>query len=188
MGMPNFAKTWTRDEVLALPDDGRRYELIDGELLMTPAPRGLHQRAVMSLVRRVDPYVLAHRLGATGFAPSDLDLKSGQSLQPDLYVVPLREDGREPIEWRDYGIPLLVAEVLSPSTARFDRITKRRRYQRSGVPLYWVVDLDARLVEAWTPGDDKPAIIDGALSWHQAGAVDELTVDLPAYFKEVFSE
>ena len=50
------------------------------------------------------------------------------------------------------------------------------------------MDLDARLVEAWTPGDDKPAIIDGALSWHPAGAVDGLTVDLPAYFKEVFSE
>ena len=187
MGMPNLAKTWTRDEVLALPDDGNRYELVDGELLVSPAPRLIHQAGVLGLFRLVDPYVSGNRVGMLMLSPADLDLRSGQLVQPDLFVVRAIAD-RRPARWEECGIPILVAEVLSASTARYDRITKRRRYQRSGVPIYWVVDVDARLVEVWTPGDEKPAIIDGALSWHPAGAVEALTVDLPAYFKDVFAE
>ncbi len=71
--------------------------------------------------------------------------------------------GRRPTRWEERGIPILIAEVLSPATARFDRITKRPRYQRSGVPVYWVVDLDARLIEVWASADEKPAIVDDGL-------------------------
>ncbi len=162
MGMPDFARTWTRDDVLALPDDGNRYELVDGELLVSPSPRGLHQRAVASLFRSVDPYVRAHRLGAVCFAPADLDLRSGQLVQPDLFVGGLI-DGRQPIEWTDFRIPILIAEVLSPSTARYDRVIKRRRYQRSGIPTYWIIDLDARVVEVWSPGAQRPAVVEASL-------------------------
>jgi Uma2 family endonuclease len=182
MGMPDPPHRWTREEVLALPDDGIRYELIDGELLVSPSPRGLHQRAVMSLVRRVDPYVRAHGVGSTGSSPSDLDLGSGQSVQPDLYVVPLFDDGREPIDWPDYGIPLLIAEVLSSSTARQDRFTKRRLFQRSGVAEYWVVDLEARACEQWRPGDERPAILEDRVEWHPPGAAAPLIIELPEYF------
>jgi Uma2 family endonuclease len=146
MVMPNAAQGWTRGDILALPDDGNRYEVIDGELLVSPAPRWIHQRAVLALVRRVDPYVLRHRLGSTGFAPCDLDLESGQFVQPDLFVIRLR-DGREPLDWAQFGIPRLVAEVVSPSTAFNDRNMKRRTYQRSRIDEYWIVDTDARLIE-----------------------------------------
>jgi Uma2 family endonuclease len=146
MVMPDAVKRWTREEVLALPDDGNRYELIDGELLVTPSPRVLHQLAVWALYNRVQPYVRTHRLGVTGLAPSDLDLESDQSVQPDLFVVPLRH-GRQPIEWSDFGIPLLIADVLSPSTALNDRTKKRRPYQSSRVGEYWIVDVDARVIE-----------------------------------------
>ncbi len=187
MGMPDLARTWTRDDVLALPDDGNRYELVDGELLVSPSPRGLHQRAVVSLFRLVDPYVRANRLGAVCLAPADLDLRSGQLVQPDLFVGGLI-DGREPIEWADFKIPILVAEVLSPSTARYDRVTKRRRYQRSGIPTYWIIDLDARVVEVWFPGAQKAVMTDAMLSWAPDGVSDALAIDLPGYFREVWAE
>ena len=182
--MPNPARQWTRAEVLALPDDRNRYELVDGELLVSPSPRAHHQFGVLELFRIVDPYVRAQRFGGTMLAPADLDLRSGQLVQPDLFVTAWAT-GQRPEVWEAFAIPLLVAEILSPTTARYDRITKRRRYQRSGVPTYWVVDLDARLVEVWTPDDQKPAIVDGLLPWNPPGASAPLTVDLPAYFSEV---
>jgi Uma2 family endonuclease len=187
MGMPNVARRWTREEVLALPNDGNRYELVDGELLVTPSPRGVHQRGVWRLYDRIAPYVRSHRLGVAGLAPADLDLAGGQLLQPDLFVAGLAA-GKEPIEWADYPVPLLVVEVLSPSTARHDRITKRLRYQRSGVDEYWIVDLDARIVERWRPDDERPEILSEVLPWQATDGLDPLTIDLPMYFGEVWVE
>ncbi|MGE0553874.1 MAG: Uma2 family endonuclease [Gemmatimonadales bacterium] len=187
MDMASEVKRWTRAEVLALPDDGRRYELIDGELLVTASPAGPHQRAVLILFRQVDRYCREHGLGYTCLAPADLALGGEQVSQPDLFVVPL-VGGHEPVEWPDFGIPLLVAEVVSPGTARFDRITKRRRYQRSGVELYWIVDLDARLVECWRPDEERPEIQTERVRWQPRPEVPALTVDLPELFREVWGQ
>ena len=186
MGMPDLARRWTREEVLALPDDGNRYELVDGELLVSPSPRPLHQYGVAAFFRRLDPYLREHRFGDLLSAPADLDLRSGQLVQPDLFVV--RTDGRRLREWTEAGIPLLTVEVLSPSTARFDRIVKRRRYQRSGVGTCWIVDLDARLVEVWTRTDASPLIVDQTLVWQPDGAVPPLTIHLPACFGEIHGD
>jgi Uma2 family endonuclease len=106
---------------LELPDDGKRYELVDGTLLVTPSPSAPHQRAIADLFRLLDPYVRTHRLGHVCFSPADLDLRSGQLLQPDLFVGG-RGDGPPPLTWAGYGLPTLVVEVLSASTARCDRI------------------------------------------------------------------
>ena len=181
-------RTWTRDDVLALPDDGNRYELIDGELLVSPSPRGIHQRAVLRLYDRVAPYVRAHRLGLTMLAPADLDLRSGQLVQPDLYVAPLRADGREPLEWPEYEIPILIAEVTSASTARHDRMTKRTRFQHSGVAQYWIVDPDARTFERWRPGDDRPEVLHERVTWDARAGVEPLSIDLGTYFRGVWGE
>lgn len=188
MGMPDAVRRWTREEVLALPDDGNRYELIDGELLVSPSPRVLHQLAVWALYDRVSPYVRQHRLGVTGLAPVDLDLQSGQWVQPDLFVAGRRPDGRAPMAWPEFGVPLFVAEVLSPSTARYDRITKRRRYQRSGVGQYWIIDVDARAVERWCPGDDRPEIVADRITWSPPDAPEPLMIELVEYFREVWNE
>jgi len=187
MAMPALARTWTREEVLALPDDGNRYELVDGELLMSPSPRGIHQRVVTELLLLVAPYVRAHRLGGTSHAPADLDLQSGQLLQPDLFVGAL-VNGREPLDWNEYAIPLLVVEVLSPSTARYDRLIKRQRYQRSGVPTYWIVDPDARLVDVWHPEDDRALTVSEVLAWEPSPEVPALEIDLPWFFGRVWQE
>lgn len=180
MGMPAPSTNWSREQVLALPDDGNRYELVDGELLVSPSPRRPHQEVVLELFRRVDAYVREHGLGAVYLAPADLDFLSGQLLQPDLFVASQR-----PSEWADVGIPLLVAEVVSPSTARHDRITKRQLYQRAGVAVYWIVDLDARVVEVWTPDAERPDIAIQNLTWQPDHAVAPLDVNLPAFFEQV---
>lgn len=188
MRMPDLAKRWTREDWEALPeDDGNRYELLDGELLVTPSPVGPHQRAVWALFRLVDHYVTAHRLGLTGLAPSDLDFRSGQALQPDLFVVPLVE-GREPIHWREFAIPLLIAEVLSPSTAVRDRNLKRRKYQTSGVGEYWIVDPDARHIERWRPGDDRPEILTERIEWRPDVRIPSLVIEVAAFFREIWGE
>jgi len=185
MSMPDIARRWTREEVLALPEDGNRYELLDGELLVSPSPRVTHQRAVWAINKRIHPYVEEHGLGETGLAPADLDLQSGQSLQPDVFVVASPPPG-QPAEWSAFGIPLLVVEVLSPATAFSDRNRKRVQYQKSGVAEYWIVDPDARLIERWKPEDSRPEILVERIEWQPRPDLPPLVIELPGYFGEVW--
>jgi len=183
MGMPDLVRRWTREEVLALPDDGNRYELFDGELLVTPAPSGLHQVALVRLYDILGPFVTAHGLGQTLWSPADLDLGGDQLSQPDLFVVPYLPPDRD---WRGFPNPILIVEVLSPSTARADRTVKRRRFQRVGIPEYWIVDLDARAIERWRPSDARPEFLDERLVWHPEGAPLALELALPGLFRDIW--
>jgi Uma2 family endonuclease len=79
---------------------------------------------------------------------------------------------------------LLVIEVLSPTTARYDRQLKRVRYQREGVPEYWIVDIESRQVERWRPNDEKPEIVVSALDWQPEGQPVICTIDLDQVFRE----
>jgi Uma2 family endonuclease len=184
MDMPHAATEWTAAMLRDLPDDGRRYEVVDGELLVTPAPAWRHQRAVGALYLRLATWLAQHRLGEVIVAPADVELDARTLVQPDLFVVPL-VDGRRPDRWEDVGTLLLAIEVLSPSSARADRHLKRRRYQRQGVPDYWIVDLDARLVERWRPADERPEILAESLEWQPAAGEPALAIDLTAFFEEV---
>lgn len=185
--MPNAVRIWTREEVLALPDDGKRYELVDGELLVSPSPRGIHQRTLGALYLILAPYVSANGLGAVSFSPADLDLHSGQVLQPDIFVgAPV--NGREPVDWSDFHIPTLIIEILSPSTARNDRVVKRKKFQRVAVPEYWIVDSDARIVEVWRPDDVRSTTVDGNLQWQPSRSVPALEIDLPRVFHFVWQD
>ena len=83
---------------------------------------------------------------------------------------------------------LLAVEVLSPSTARADRDVKRRLYQAQGVPEYWIVDLDARLVERWRPDDEPPEIITDRIEWQVDPALPALMIELPALFREIWGD
>jgi Uma2 family endonuclease len=179
MDMPDLAP-WTRAQVLSLPEDGKRYELIDGELVVTPSPAMRHQAVVSALFERLVGYVASAGLGRVLSAPADLFGQYGQLAQPDLFVVPTRAVG----EWDAVPTPSLVIEVLSPSTARNDRVLKRRFYQRMGVAEYWIVDVDARMVERWRPGDERPEVIAEDLSWAPAAGGVPLVIDLPVLFVE----
>jgi Uma2 family endonuclease len=183
MGMPETLAEWTAEAIRTLPDDGRRYEAVDGALLVTPAPSYPHQYAVAALYDRLAPYVRRHAIGAVALAPANVELGPRTLVQPDLFVARLVE-GRRPRDSAEVGIPLLAVEVLSPSTARADRHIKRRRYQRAGISEYWIVDLDARLVERWRPGDERPEIAAERLTWQASAEVTALEIDLPELFAE----
>ena len=184
MGMPQITHSWTPDEVRALPDDGRRYEVVAGELFVTPAPSFSHQDAVARLLRSLAAYVERTQVGHAALSPADLTPEPGALVQPDVFVVALVA-GHRPRDWRDIERLVLAVEILSPSTARADRTVKRRLYQRASVPEYWIIDLEARLVERWRPGDDRPEVLTDSLTWQPDSAVEPLRVDLPVFFTQV---
>ncbi len=183
MVMPQAAEIWTAERIRALPDDGLRHEVVDGEHLVSPSPRPLHQAGVSELMWRLLGYVREHRLGRVWTSPADLELDPKTLMQPDIFVT---RNARVK-SWTD-ALPLrLAVEILSPSTARADRIVKRRRFQRAAIE-YWIVDLDARLVERWLPGDARPEVLTETLQWRPEPALEPLTMDLAAFFREVHAE
>lgn len=137
------AGEWTVDDLLDLPDDGLQYELADGVLLVTPAPRPRHQRVVRNLLLLLHAHVPDDL--EVFVAPLDFQPTRHRSLQPDVLVVRRSDVGEENITK-----PLLLAiEVLSPSTRAKDLILKRALYEDSGVSSYWVVDPDEPSLVAW---------------------------------------
>jgi len=186
MGMLQTAHYWTPDEVRALPADGRRYEVIAGELLVTPAPRFNHQEAVVLLVGALGDYLRRTKAGHAAISPADLTPEPGALVQPDAFVVGLVA-GRRPRDWADIERLLLAIEVLSPSTARADRTVKRRLFQRAGVE-FWIVDLEARLVERWRPADERPEILADRLEWVPEPGLEPLAIDLPEFFGRVLDD
>lgn len=125
---------YTVADLAGMPDDGRRYELIDGALIVTPAPILLHQAVLARTYRHFLPHEAADLL--TMFAPVDYEIDEHSLLQPDLLVLRRADLSRKTFE----GTPVLVLEVLSPSTRKYDRFTKLAAYAEAGVPHYWIVD------------------------------------------------
>jgi Uma2 family endonuclease len=172
----------TIDELLALPDDGMRHELLDGEHVVTPSPAVRHQRAVGELFLALSHALADQKDVEVLSSPADIVLGPSTLVQPDLFIA-VRATGGSPT-WAEVGVPLLAIEVLSPSTAARDRGKKRKIYLESGVAEYWIVDLDARLVERWRSGDERPQIVDGALAWSLAGGASG-SLDLPRLFDRI---
>lgn len=188
MGMATASPThWTADMVRALPDDRNRYEVIDGELFVTPTPARGHQRAVVELLLQLVPYVMSRALGEAVVSPADVAFAGDTMVQPDLFVAPLA-GGNLLQAWTDIKSLLLAVEVLSPSSARADRNVKRRLYQREGVPEYWIVDVNARVIERWRPEDERPEILAERLTWQPDPGIAPLEIDLERYFAEVCGE
>ena len=184
MGMPAQQTVWTAEMVRSLPDDGKRYEVLDGALFVSPAPSALHQRAVARLWAILDEYCRASRVGEAMISPADIEFSQHRVLQPDVFVVPLN-DGRLISSWKEVTSLLLAAEVISPSTERADRGEKRIILQDEEVPEYWIVDLDARIFERWRPDDDHSEVLREALVWRPVASVPALEIDLDEYFTSV---
>ena len=165
---------YSADMVRALPDDGKRYETVHGELLVTPAPRPWHQIAVGELHARLYQYLRRHPVGMVLTSPADISWAPDVLVQPDLFVV--RADESRALEWTAMKHLLLAVEVLSPSTGRADRFTKRRVYQQYGVAAYWMVDIDARAIEVWTPEATFPVVERERVVWRPEGAAESLTI------------
>jgi len=174
---------YTAEMVRALPDDGNRYEAVHGELLVTPAPRLWHQDIILRLARVLAEYIDRNPVGRVLTSPADISWGSDTLVQPDVFVADLAEV--RTLDWSKVKRLLIAIEVLSPTTARYDRFTKRRLYQEVGVPVYWMVDPDAKLVEVWTPDDALPATRSDWVTWHPAGATEPLTIQLGELFQAI---
>ena len=138
----------TYRDYAVLPDDGRRYELHEGELSVTPAPGATHQRVILKLGVALDAHVRARGLGEIFIAPFDVILSDTTVVQPDIMYVATDRSARAS-ERGIEGAPTLVIEVLSPSTTRVDRQTKLELYARHDIPWYWIVEPDSRVVEVY---------------------------------------
>ena len=144
---PPLQGEWTYDDYARLPDNSMRYEVIEGDLYMNPAPRPKHQRIIALLHGHLWEYLKAQPGGEVFFAPIDVNLPDLTSpVQPDLLFIAadqldiIKEDFIE-------GVPDLMVEVLSPSNPAHDRLTKFQVYARAGVREYWLIDPDARVIE-----------------------------------------
>jgi Uma2 family endonuclease len=152
-------------------------------LLVSPSPRTRHQRAVGALYVALHTYLGQNACGEVLMSPADISWGGLPDVlvQPDLFVVP-SQFGRVR-EWIEIEQLALVVEVLSPSTARYDRFTKRRLYQEMQVPLYWAIDMEQRLAEVWTPEATSPVLEERALLWRPAGAGEPFVLALAELFE-----
>ena len=185
MAMPALHTDWTVDMLDALPDDGQRYEIIDGELFVTPSPGEGHQDVVGALYARLLGYLGGSDIGKAVSSPSDVRRgdRTRNRLQPDVYVV-RRVNGKRPPYPYDLADLLLAVEVLSPGTERTDYQRKRTTYLTSGVGEYWVVNVEARNVSVWRRAGDPGEVLSERLEWLPAGMAKPFVLELPAFFDE----
>lgn len=174
---------YTAEMVRALPNDGKRYEVVHGELFVTPAPHGLHQLVVKRVLVALETYLQVERVGEVLASPADISWAPDTLVQPDVFVVDLEQ--ARTLQWSRMQHLLLTVEVLSPSSTRADRFAKRRLYQEVGIPLYWLVDADAQVVEVWTPDVQFPRVERERLVWKPDGAGQPLSFRLKDLFRPV---
>jgi Uma2 family endonuclease len=178
MHMALHTQPWTLEMLHRLPDDGNKYELVRGELFVTPPPSMQHETLIAVLARILDPYVEANALGLTYRARAVVRIKDDE-VEPDLMVrQPPRSGGND---WENAPFPILLVEVISPGTRRRDFNEKRLFYSDNGVPEYWVVDADKRAVHVFRLGT-APFVVSDVLRWHPGAASTALEINLPELF------
>ena len=189
MSMPSTQpRRWTEEEVARLIDERPgytpRYELVDGELLVTSPPTKRHQRVLGELVFRLRTYLTTQRIGEVLFGPVDLRLRPGTRFEPDLCVVPA-PNGRLSAAVDPIRQAILICEALPPSSLRHDRLTKRRAFQRDRIPDYWIVDGTADAFEVWHPDDERAATISDRLTWRPRGCTAPFELDVKEFFASI---
>ncbi len=178
MHMALHTRPWTRADLDRLPDDGNRYEVIDGALLVTPPPSDVHEEIVAWLNARLVPYVARENLGYV-YHPRSVVMTADEQAEPDLMVRSIRQqlDG-----WLLAPVPILVVEVISPASQRSDTRAKRAFYARLNIAEYWIVDRVSRTVTRCSP---TAQVIETAMfQWHPTGAKEPLLVDVTALWAE----
>ena len=184
MAMPTRETAVTTiEEFLALPDDGLRHELLDGVHVVTPAPEYPHQAVLGEFYFALGTALQGQDELQLLTSPADIVLSPRTLVQPDVFVI-RKQPGQILKRWSEVGVPVLAIEFLSPSTAARDRGAKRRICQSAGVAEYWIVDLDARLVERWRPDDARPEVVSEDLVWEPLATV-AARLNLPALFARV---
>ena len=180
MLMALATSSWTLAEFDRLPDDGNKYELVDGELFVTPAPSPAHEELASVLHSILAPYVYAQRLGRV-YTPRAVVRTDGSEVEPDLMVRPATP--RLPEKWAQMPTPSLVVEILSRTTRRRDHEQKRGFYLRLGIAEYWMVDRWSRSIRV-VRRDAADVVAESVLEWRPDGARETLLIDVATYFAE----
>ena len=169
-------------DYVATPDDGKRYEIVQGDLHVTPSPSPMHQRISSRLQRQLEDYFHGRSIGEVFNAPIDLILTNHDVLVPDLLVV---SDPRLISKRGIEGPPLLIIEILSPSTRKQDRGVKARRYAELAVEHYWIVDPEKKRVECHRLADGvfRPVVDAGGNTTLAHPDWDGLEIDLAALWR-----
>ena len=173
-------KKWTLAQLHRLPDDGNTYELIDGELFVTPAPSYDHELIIAKLARILDPYVATQNLGYV-FRPRAVIQRKNSQVEPDLMVS--RPHAAKRKTWRTAPIPMLVVEVHSPYTWRRDHEQKRKFYLERGVAEYWMIDPEERTVTVVRAGE-ATVVVAEMLTWRPPGTWTPLELDVRTLFTD----
>lgn len=153
MSEPGRQRLLNYADLAALPDDGHRYQLLEGELVVTPSPSLRHQHVSRELEYQLLTHVREHGLGEVYHAPLDVTLDDRSVVQPDIFFVSKERSGILRGE-RVIGAPDLCIEILSPGTEQVDRVRKLGLYARFGVAHYWIVDLAAQTIEEYVLAGD----------------------------------
>ena len=173
MHMATQLKRWTLEELHSLPDDGNKYELIHGELFVTPPPNDDHETILARLTRMLDRYVEANGLGQV-YRPRAVFRFKGSEVEPDL-MVRLEAPGTGNA-WETAPPPILIVEVFSPSTRRRDLMQKKDFYIDDGrIAEYWMVDPERREITVARPDEPDRTATD-TLGWHPSGTPEPLTI------------
>lgn len=173
MHMATEVKRWRLEELHSLPDDGNKYELIHGELFVTPAPSDDHETVAARLTRLLDPYVAANGLGLVYRARAVFRFE-GSEVEPDLMV--RAEAPGIGNDWERAPLPILIAEVFSPTTRRRDQTYKKDFYEEVQIPEYWMIDPERREVTVFRAAS-KTTVKD-TFVWHPSGADEPLTISV----------
>ena len=188
MVMPATINDWIVDMLDDLPSDGQRYEIIDGELFVTPGPGEFHQDIAGELYALLREYLKDHGLGKAMISPADLRRgdRTRNRVQPDVFVVELTGGKRPgyPYELHDL---LLAVEVASPSNPRLDYQVKRDLYLRERVGEYWVINPDALNISRWRGHDDPGEVLSKRIEWHPEGMPTPFALDLAEFFADARS-
>jgi Uma2 family endonuclease len=182
MAMPLPLPTFTTDDLRAFPHDGQRYELLEGMLLVTPAPGTAHQVVLSRLLFEVVAYLATAEL-AFAVSPGEIEIAPRTLLEPDLLVYPATYPPGTP--WRTIREWWLAAEVFSPSSRVYDRDYKRDAYLSLGVDEVWLVDLDDRAIFASRRGAERDVRHTDHLLWEPAAMPEPLQLDVEALFRGV---
>jgi Uma2 family endonuclease len=171
---------WTIDQLQLLPEDGNKYELVRGELFVTPAPTFGHETVVSILHSLLEPYVRAHALGRIYRPRAIVRIRPHSEVEPDLMVRPVAPPRTT---WERAPIPILVIEVTSETTRRRDYVEKRQLYVDLEIPEYWIADIESREVHVVRPGE-QDIVVAAELTWHPASAPLPLRLDVASVFRE----
>ena len=180
MHMATKTRRWTSADLESLPDDGNRYEVLDGELFVTPQAEYGHQYVAAALARALFDYCHVHGFGEVVGPGAVVWAKN--ELQPDVQVIPGRHDPRRKTKWRDLPRPLLVVEILSDSTRWRDLGKKRAAYLRLKIPAYWIVDVDEARVEVWEASSPESSVVTDILRWSPNPDVPPFEIALASIF------